>query len=96
MHNLVFVEDSNGKHELAGIELDLLLGEALDLEEIGVEVAAPDELEEEVDSVVVLKDIVHAQQKGVLGLQQDVPLVVRVVYLPLLDQDILPDSLHGV
>ena len=86
MHNFVFVQHTDGQHKLCGIELHSLLGESFDFEQICVEVAAPDVFEEEVDSVVVLEHVVHAQQEGVVGFQQDVTLIVRIIDLTFLNQ----------
>ena len=59
--DLVLVEDADSEHKLGGVELDCFLWESFDLEQVGVQVASPNVLEEEVDSVFILEHIVHAK-----------------------------------
>ena len=61
MDDLMLVEDTDSEHELGSIELDSFLGEAFDLEQVGVQIASPDVFEEEVDSAIILENIVHAK-----------------------------------
>ena len=42
MDDFVLVEDTDSEHELGSIELDSFLGEAFDLEQVGVQVATSD------------------------------------------------------
>jgi len=94
--NAVFVEIAEAYCDLGANELDDVFLEAAVGVEMVVEVAPSDVVEEEVKAEFVLEDIVHAQNEGVVGLEEDVFLVFSVLDLVLVDQHVLVYSLHRV
>jgi hypothetical protein len=60
------------------------------------EVASRHVLQKEVDSQLILEDIVHRKDEGVLGLKQNVLLSSRVNNLSFFDKNIFIYSLHGI
>jgi hypothetical protein len=59
-------------------------------------VAARNILEEKVDSQLILENVVHVNDEGVLGLSKDVFLRASVENLAFLDENVLVDPLHGI
>lgn len=60
------------------------------------EFATSDEVHEEIDTEVVLIDIVHAHNEGVLDSVEDVFLKLEALEEVLVNHKILADALHGV
>lgn len=56
---------------------------------------ALDEFHDEVDAEIILKDILHVNDEGMIHLKQDILLKLYVFELFILHDDILPDALHG-
>jgi len=77
-------------------ELGLVLGEVADLDEMAEELAAFDELHQEVDPVIVLEHILHINQEWVVYLAQNIFLELDVLHLLVLEDDVLADALHRV
>jgi len=96
MHDFVFMENTNGENELGRVKLGLSFSESFDLEEILVHVSSSDEFKEEVDSEIILEDIIHAKEEGMVGLEENVSFIIGVLDLALLDENILSDSLHSI
>lgn len=61
-----------------------------------VELAASDEGHDEVEAELVLEEVVHADEEGVLQVHHDVHLRRRVFDLLLLDQDVFSDGLDRI
>jgi len=59
------------------------------------ELATLDEGHEEVDSEIVLEDVLHVYQEGVVDSIQDIFLELDIFHLLVLKDDILADALHG-
>lgn len=51
-------------------------------------------LQEEVNTQIILEDVLHGKNERVLRLEQDILLRFGVNNLPLLNEDILVDPLH--
>ena len=90
------MEVAESSSDLAGEELDRGLGETFVGEEVVVHVAAADVLEEEVDAVLVLEHVVHAQHKRMSRLEQYLLLVPSVLDLVLINQHIFVDPFHSI
>ena len=60
------------------------------------ELAALDELHDEVDAVGFLEHIVHSNYKRMIDLMQNQLFNLKRLYGLVLDHDIFPDALHGV
>ena len=54
----------------------------------------PDEDHEEVDSEFVLEDVLHVHDEGVVHVEQDVLLQLDVLELLVVNDNVLPDTLH--
>jgi len=65
--NLVLVEMAQRKGNLRSEETHVVLGEALDLHEMTEKLSALNELHQEVNSVLVLEDVLHVDQEGVVN-----------------------------
>lgn len=96
MGDVLFVEITQGQHHLSGDELDDVFREAFVLEVDLVELAATDEGHDEVEAELVLEEVVHADEEGVLQVHHDVHLRRRVFDLLLLDQDVFADGLDRI
>ena len=96
VHDFIFVQVAHGDHDLSANKFDCTFAEALYLEDVVIDVAARQVVEEEVDAVFILEHEIHRVYERVVGLEQDFFLVANVFDLFLLDQDILVDALHGV
>ena len=60
------------------------------------QVAASHIFKEEVDSELILKDVVHGENERVFGLEEDVLFSPGVNNLALFDEDILINSFHCI
>jgi hypothetical protein len=85
-----------GDGDLDNHEARLFLREALDLVKVAEELAALDEVHEEVDSVLVLEHVVHAHDEGVLDRVEDIFLELDVLELLIVDDYVLADALHRI
>ena len=94
--DIVGMEVAQGNQNLGRNELDGALLEPALVAEVVEEVAALDVLQKEVNPVLILEDVVHREDEGVLRLEQNVLFRPGVDNLPLLYQYILIDSLHRI
>ena len=77
-------------------KLGLVLGEHAHLDQVAEELAALDELHEEVDAELVLEHVLHVHEERVVNLAQNILLQLDVLHLLILQNYVLPDALHGV
>ena len=84
------------ERDLRGEELGLVLGEHAHLDQVAEELAALDELHEEVDAELVLEHVLHVHEERVVNLAQNILLQLDVLHLLILQNYVLPDALHGV
>mmetsp|Transcript_46424 Transcript_46424/g.61484 ORF Transcript_46424/g.61484 Transcript_46424/m.61484 type:complete len:245 (+) Transcript_46424:821-1555(+) len=96
INNALLMQMRKCESNLSCEELSLVLREHSHLNEMAEELTTLDKLHEEVDTVLVLEDILHVDEEGVVDLTQDVFLELDVFHLLVLQNDILPDDLHGV
>ena len=90
------MEVSNGYSQLSSIENDLRLTEPPLSAKNLVELSASNEGHDEVKSQLILEQVFHSNQEGVVALKHNVFLKNGVLYLVLLNQDILSDGLHSI
>ena len=57
--------------------------------------AAFDEFHDKVDSEIVLEDILHVHDEGMIHLEEDVFLQLYVLKLLILHYDVFSDTFHG-
>ena len=88
------MEVSQGESNLGSEELSLVLREHAHLDQVTEEFSALDKLHEEVDTVLILEDILHVDQEGVVDGAQDIFLKLNVFHLFILENDIFADALH--
>ena len=81
--------------DLGSKEFSLVLREHAHFDQVAEELAALDELHQEVDTVLILEDILHVDQEWVIDLAQDVFLQLDVLHLLIFKNDILANDLHG-
>lgn len=55
-----------------------------------------DEFHDEIDSEFILEHVLHVDDEGVFNAEEDVFLEFDVLVLLVVDDDVLPDALHGV
>ena len=96
MHNLVFVQITKRQYDLSSDVPDCCLGEPLDLVQVVINITARHVLEEEVNSEVVLKNILHRVNKRMLGLEEDFFFDFYVFDLILFNYDVLVEALHRI
>ena len=72
------------ERDLRGEELGLVLGEHTHLDQVAEELAALDELHEEVDAELVLEHILHVHEERVVNLAQNILLQLDVLHLLIL------------
>lgn len=81
--------------DLSRKELGLVLREHTHFDQVAEELTALDELHQEVDTVLILEDVLHVDQEWVIDLAQDVFLQLDVLHLLILENDILANDFHG-
>jgi len=81
--------------DLSRKELGLVLREHTHFDQVTEELTALDELHQEVDTVLILEDVLHVDQEWVIDLAQDVFLQLDVLHLLILENDILANDFHG-
>jgi len=74
----------------------LALFEALHCDQVSEKLAALDELHEEVNSELILEDILHVYEEGVVNSVQDIFFKLDIFHLLVLNYDVLADALHSV
>lgn len=57
--------------------------------------ATLDEFHDKVDSEIVLEDILHVHDEGMIHLEEDVFLQLYVLKLLILHYDVFSDTFHG-
>ena len=87
---------SKGYSDLSSIEFYYMLRESLIVKQMIIKVSTSNVFQEKVNSIFILKDIVHAQDKRMIRLKQYLFLVFSVLYLLLINQNIFIYSLHGI
>ena len=66
------VKITNGYDKLACVELDNFLGESLVLEHDLVKLSTPDERHHEVETHIVLEQVVHAHDEWMITFKHDI------------------------
>ena len=94
--DVAFVEIPEGECYLCRVKFCLFFRKALLLGEVLKELAALNELHDEVDSVSFLEDVVHPDNERVIDLVKDQLFDLERLYGLMLNHYILPDALHGV
>ena len=84
MHDVARVQVAQSQHNLRTDELNCSLLEATDLVNVIIDITSRQVLKEEVDFEFVLEDEVHRVYKWVICLEQNVLLILDVLYLLLL------------
>ena len=74
----------------------LLLVESLCLVQVSEQLTPFDELHQEINPKIVLEDIVHAHDERVFNRVEDVLLELDVFKLFVVNDDVLPDTFHGI
>lgn len=74
----------------------LALFEALHCDQVSEQFPTLDELHEEVNSELILEDVLHVYEEGVVNGIQDVFFQLDVFHLLVLNDDVLADALHSV
>lgn len=77
-------------------ELSLVLREHTNLYQVAEKLTSLDKLHQEVDTKLVLEDVLHINEEWVVDLAQNVLLELDVFHLLVLQDYVLPDTLHGV
>ena len=93
---IVAVEVPQGHRDLGNDELSRRLVETLHLEQMSEEVAAIYEVHDEEDAVLIVEDVLRADEERVLHLLEDVQLGLESVDTGLVDDLVLSDNLHCV
>ena len=96
VHNIMLVQVAKGESDLSDEEASNGLVEAALLAQVVEEGATTYVLHEEVETVVVLEDVVHLQDELVVRLKEDVFLVLCVLDLLFVNEHVFVDSLHCV
>lgn len=90
------MEVSQSNQDLSCDELCLLFVKSSYSAEVVEDVTPFDVVQDEVESEFVLENVLHIDNKRVVGLAEDVLFCSGVQDLALFDQDVFVDSLQGV
>ena len=85
-----------GKCHLGSEELGLVLWEHAHLDQVAEELTTLDEFHQEIDTELVLEDVLHVNQKWMVDGAQDIFFKLDVLHLLILQDDVLADALHCV
>lgn len=88
------VTQSNG--HLNCVELRLLLREISFLSKVREELSSPHKIEDKENLVLGLEDVLETNQEWMIHILENLLLQVSGLYLVILKNDILPQSLHGI
>lgn len=94
--NAFLVQMGEGKGDLGREELGLVLREHADFDQVTEQLASLDKLHEEIDSELILEDILHVDEEGVVYLAQNIFLELDVLHLLVLQDNIFADAFHRV
>lgn len=94
--NVGLVEVTDCEGDLCGVELCLFLRKTLLLRQVLEELASLHKLHDEVDAIGLLEDVVHSNDEGVIDLVEDHLLDLQRLNRLVLDDHVLPHSLHRV
>ena len=76
-------------------ESSLILFEPFHFNKMSEKLAAFDEFHDKVYSEIVLEDILHVHDEGMIHLEEDVFLQLYVLKLLILHYDVFSDTFHG-
>ena len=96
MNYRVAVQVAESQHDLRCDELNRCFVKALHLVQIVINVTTWHIFEEEVNSQLVLENVLHMVHKWMVGLEENLLLDLDVFYLVLLEDDVLIQALHRV
>lgn len=96
VHNLISMEVTQCHKNLSADELDSRLRESPLLTKMVEDVAASDEFEEEIDSVLVLEHVVQGENEWVFGLLKNISFRFGVENLSFFNQNVLVNPLHRI
>ena len=85
-----------GNGHLSNHELSLLLGEFSDCAQVAEELTAFDEIHDEENSMLVLEDVIHADQKRVLFAEENLFLEKKVIDRVVFQGPIFSDTFHSM
>ncbi len=60
------------------------------------EFSSSNKVHKEIDTVLFLEDIIHADEEGMSHLQEDLLLKTEVFKLFIIDDDVFPNTFHGI
>lgn len=84
------------KGDLSCKEPGLVFWEHAHFDQMAEKFATFDKLHEEVDTELVLEDVLHIDKEGMIYRPQDILLQLNVLHLLILQNYILPDALHRI
>ena len=90
------MEVPHGYNQLSSIEFHCILIEALLRLEHLVELTTTDKGHHEVETKIVLEQVLHANEERMVALEHDVFLQNRVVDLLVLNQNVFPNRFDGI
>lgn len=96
VHNLVGMQVPKSQHQLSSNKLHCRLLKSTDLVQMIVDVSTRYIFKEEINSQLILENVVHGIDKGMTSLKKNVLLVFGVCDLVLLNKDVLINTLHGI
>lgn len=85
MHDILIMQVTEGQNDLRDEEPDTGLSEPSFLAKVVKEGPSANVFHKEIDPIVVLEDVFHRQNEGVVCQEEDVLLVFSVLYLLLVD-----------
>lgn len=74
----------------------LALFEALNCDQVSEQLATLDKLHEEVNSKLILEDVLHVHEEGVVDSIQNIFFELDIFHLLVLNYNVLTDTLHSV
>jgi len=95
MNDSLHMQVSNCYDHLSRVKLNAVFLESLLALEHLVEFTTTNEWHYEVETKVVLEEVFHADEEGVIALKHDVLLQYGIVNLVILNQYVLPNRFYG-
>jgi hypothetical protein len=90
------VQVTQGQGNLRSKKLSLRLCKPFDLHQMSKQLATLNEPHQKVNSELILKHELHIDQEWMFNRKQDLLFQLNIVYLVVLDDDILADTLHRI
>ena len=93
---MLLVEMADGDRDLGRVELGSVFGETGAVPQMHEQFSSSHEPHHEEYFLVCLEDIVHSHQERMVCLEEDFLLELGAFYLVVVDDDVLPETFHGV